>query len=60
MTGATSADDARRAADDALADLERQRRRWGPVHRLVAAMAALGAENHFTDKIIQAVRGEPE
>lgn len=53
----SAADDAHRAVHQAERDLERQRRRWGPVHRLVASLAALGAENHFTDKIVRAVRG---
>lgn len=50
--------DARRAIERGCEDLERQRRRWGPIHRLVASLEALSAENHFTDKIVRAMRGE--
>lgn len=55
---AGTADDPHRATESAARDLERQERKWGPVHRMVASLAALSAENHFTEKIIGAIRGE--
>lgn len=51
--------EAHRAIERGCEDLERTRRKWGPIHRLVASLAALSAENHFTDKIVQAMRGRP-
>jgi hypothetical protein len=54
----TDPNEAQRAIEQAERDLERTRRKWGPIHRLVASLEALSAENHFTDKIVRAMRGE--
>lgn len=46
---------AARMADE---QLRRQNQQWGAVRRLVGALASLGMENHFTDKIVKAIRGD--
>jgi hypothetical protein len=57
-TGATNGDDARRAEREAREQLRRQQGLWGAVRRSIASLSALAEENHFTEKIIDAMRGK--
>lgn len=58
MSEPTSSDDARKAVERAERQLREQSSLWGAVHRRVASLFALAEDNHFTEKIIQAMRGE--
>lgn len=58
MSDPTSSDDARKAVERAERQLREQFSLWGAVHRRVASLRSLAEDNHFTERIIQAMRGE--